>query len=173
MDAETSSLAPGGDRIDGIPVIDRLDVGALPLGRLHRFWFRAGRMNAGHGWYVPVLVLRGLQDGPRLMLPNAVQGEHLNGMLLIWRLVEGTDPSTLRGTIVGLPQLNIPALVHNNHNLVGSNNGGYTVDLNRAMPGDPDGGGLANRYAGRLWQGLLDGNADLVLDLHTPVTGLR
>ena len=42
-----------GDRIDGIDVIDALNVDDLARGNIYRFWFRVTDNSIGQAWYVP------------------------------------------------------------------------------------------------------------------------
>ncbi len=153
-----------GDRIDGVPVIDRLDVADLPAGALQRFWFRAGASGIGQGWYVPVIVVRGTQAGPRLLLTAGIHGDELNGIAVIHRLTARLDPRTLKGTVIAVPGLNTPGLIASTREFPDGSN------LNRVMPGDAGAGG-AKAYAARLWSRLLRPNADAAVDLHTQSRG--
>jgi hypothetical protein len=150
-----SALADPGDRIDGAPIIERLDAASLPRGQMHRFYFRAGDQNTGQGWYVPVMVMTGAKPGPRLLLTAAIHGDELNGIAVIHKLFAETDPRTLKGAIVAVPGLNTPGLIASNRNLQSSNDGGGAVNLNRVMPGNPDADEFGAFYAGRLWSNLL------------------
>jgi len=48
-----------GDRIDGVPVIEKLDVADQPAGQVSRYYFRVTDQAVGQGWYVPVMVIKG------------------------------------------------------------------------------------------------------------------
>ncbi|MFM9978265.1 MAG: succinylglutamate desuccinylase/aspartoacylase family protein [Sphingomonadaceae bacterium] len=158
-----------GDIVDGTPVVDRLDVRDLDAGQVHRFWFRAGDTAAGQGWYVPVIVVRGAQPGPRLMLTAGVHGDELSGIAVLHRLAESVSPANLAGTLVMIPGLNTPGLLNQTRGFTP----GFGVDdnLNRLMPGDEKATDPAKRYAGRLWHRLMRPNADLLVDLHTQSRG--
>ncbi len=159
-----------GDRIDGTPVIDRLDAGDLAPGRVHRFWFRVSDNAIGQGWYVPVIVVRGAQPGHRLLLTAGIHGDELNGIDVIHRLVGKIDPARLSGTIVAVPGLNTPGLLHHTRAFT-PGDGVDGANLNRLMPGDPKSTDRAGLYAGRLWSRLLRPNADTAIDLHTQSRG--
>ena len=60
------------------------------------------------------------------------------------------DPQKLHGTIIGIPGLNIPGLLHGNRNYIMSDDGGSAINLNRVMPGNQDKGDAASRFAGRV-----------------------
>ncbi len=159
--------------IDGITVIDRLDVADLPAGAVQRFWFRAGDTALGGGWQVPVIVVKGARPGPRLLLTAGIHGDELNGIDVIHQLVAGLDPARLAGTVVAVPGLNTPGLLQSEREWTPDASRGQP-NLNRVMPGE-DGaangsGGIAD-YAGRLWSRVLRPNADQAVDLHTQSRG--
>jgi len=147
----------------GVPVIDRLDTADLPAGQVQHFWFRAGDNALAQGWQVPVIVVKGARPGPRLLVTAGIHGDELNGIAVIHRLAAQTDPARLTGTLVLLPGLNTPGLLASSREFSDGSN------LNRVMPGKA--GGAADRYAQRLWDGLLRPNADLAVDLHTQSRG--
>lgn len=161
---------PTGDRIDGTAVIDRLDAADLAPG-VHRFWFRAGDNALGGAWHVPVIVVRGAAPGRRLLLTAGAHGDELNGVDVIQQLASRIDPATLSGTLVMVPGLNAPGLLHSTRAF--TPRGGTDGDnLNRVMPGsDEPGASLSRRYAHRLWHGLMRPNADRMIDLHTQSAG--
>lgn len=161
---------PTGDRVDGTPVIDRLDSRDLAAGQVHRFWFRVTDNAVGQGWYVPVIVVRGARPGPRLLLTAAIHGDELNGVAVIHRLVERIDPASLSGTIVAVPGLNTPGLLHHSRAFT-PGDGRDGDNLNRLMPGKADATDRGDRYAYRLWSRLLFPNADTAIDLHTQSRG--
>lgn len=159
-----------GDRIDGIAVIDRLDTSDLTPGQIHRFWFRVTDNGIGQAWYVPVIVVRGAQPGHRLLLTAGIHGDELNGIDVIHRLVRSIDPARLSGTIVAVPGLNTPGLLHHTRGFT-PDGGSDGPNLNRLMPGDPKSADRANVYAARLWSQLMRPNADTTIDLHTESRG--
>ena len=158
-----------GDVIDGTPVIDRLRVEDLSLGKVHRFWFRVTDNSIGQGWYVPVIIVRGAQPGPRLLLTAGIHGDELNGVAVIHRLAATLDPATLKGTVTMIPGLNTPGI--NNHTRGFSPSGAISDNLNRLMPGKENASDIAEAYAGRLWARLMKPNADTAIDLHTQSRG--
>lgn len=159
-----------GDRIDGTPVIERLDASDLAAGQVHRFWFRVSDNAIGQAWYVPVIVVKGAKTGHRLLLTAGIHGDELNGIDVIHRLVSKIDPAGLSGTIVAVPGLNTPGLLHHTRAFT-PGDGVDGANLNRLMPGDSDSNDRANLYAGRLWTQLLRPNADTAIDLHTQSRG--
>ncbi len=165
------STACAQDMIGGVPVIEKLDVEALPRGKIYHFWFKGMDTSVGQSWYVPVIVNRGKEAGPRLLLNSGVHGDELNGIRVVQLIAPVVDPQTLSGTIIGIPGLNIPGMLHGNRNYIMSDDGGSAANLNRAMPGDEAKGDATKRFAGRVWQKLWMGNVDYVIDLHAQTRG--
>ncbi|NVJ97722.1 MAG: succinylglutamate desuccinylase/aspartoacylase family protein [Alphaproteobacteria bacterium] len=154
-----------------VPVIDSLEVSALPAGR-HHFYFRAGWLSTGMPIHVPVVVLKGAEPGKRLLLTAAVHGDELNGIGVIHRLLEQLDAGALSGTLVAVPGVNQLGMAANNRRFPVSAGGGSYVDLNRNFPGtDEDTGPTAERFLGGLWQNLIKDNADMAVDIHTQTRG--
>jgi hypothetical protein len=147
----------------GVPVIDRLDTADLPAGQVQNFWFRTTDNGLAQGWQVPVIVIKGARPGPRLLVTAGIHGDELNGIAVIHRLAATVDPKALAGTLVLVPGLNTPGLLASSREFPDGSN------LNRVMPGGD--GGAAQRYAKRLWAGLLLPNADAAVDLHTQSRG--
>lgn len=155
-----AATVPGS--LDGVPIVDTLDAAAVAQGTAQRFWFRAGDTALAQHWFVPVIVVKGTKPGPRLLVTAGIHGDELNGISVIHRLAK-IDPRTLAGTLVLVPGLNTPALLASTRAFPDGSN------LNRVMPGEES--GAAERYAKRLWDGLMRPNADAAVDLHTQSRG--
>ncbi len=70
-----SQAAQSADSVNGIPVIDKLDLQTLERGKIHKFWFKAVDTNTGQSWNVPVNVNRGATDGTRVLLNSGTHGD--------------------------------------------------------------------------------------------------
>jgi predicted deacylase len=86
---------------------------------------------------IPVVSVKGT-DGPVLLLVGGTHGDEYEGPAAIMRVIHALDPSDLRGQIIAFPALNMPAVSASSRvsPLDGAN-------LNRAFPGDRDGGPTA------------------------------
>lgn len=155
--------------LDGITIIDRLDVADTAAGSINRFWFRAGASPVGQPWLVPVVVVKGAQPGPRLMLTAGIHGDELNGIAVLHRLAATINPAQLAGTVTMVPGLNPPGLMQSSRQWTPDWSRG-APNLNREMPGKEGGSAIAD-YAGRLWNRLIRPNADTAVDLHTQSRG--
>jgi predicted deacylase len=79
-----------------------------------------------------VHVLRGRADGPTLALLSGLHGGEWFSIETLCRLVAGTDPGALRGTLLVLPTINGPALALNTRNIPDESD---SPDANRIFPG--------------------------------------
>jgi hypothetical protein len=69
-----------GDKIQGLPVIAKLDIKDLKPGKTQRFMFQGVEMGSGEFWYVPVIVAKGAKPGKRILLVSSVHGDELNSV---------------------------------------------------------------------------------------------
>ncbi|WP_253249451.1 M14 family metallopeptidase [Serratia fonticola] len=159
-----------GDKIGGNPVISKLDVDDLEAGKVYRFMFQGTSNGIGQHWYVPVMVAKGAQPGPKLGLQAAVHGDELNGTRVIQQVFEKLDPAELKGSVIGAVGANPSGMLANNRNWQLANDGGDMVDFNRVWPGKEK-GNAAEQQAWLLWNNLWAGNATLFVDMHTQSRG--
>ena len=159
-----------GDKIDGVPVIRKLDISDLPAGTMQRFMFEGASNGIAQHWYVPVIVAKGAQPGPKLGLQASVHGDELNGTRVIQKVFESIDPKTLKGTVIGAIGANPSGMLANNRNWQLMNDGGDMVDFNRIWPGKEK-GNTPEQHAWRLWNQLWGGNVDMFIDMHTQSRG--
>ncbi|MBF0471451.1 MAG: succinylglutamate desuccinylase/aspartoacylase family protein [Gammaproteobacteria bacterium] len=108
---------------------------------------------------MPVQVIRGKREGPRLFISAAIHGDELNGIEIIRRLQQNRALSRLRGTLITIPIVNVHGVINHSRYLPDRR------DLNRSFPGS-DRGSLANRLA-NLFMNEIVANATHGIDLHT------
>jgi len=108
---------------------------------------------------LPVHILRGAKDGPRLFVSAAIHGDELNGTEIIRRLLKQPALKRLRGTLVAVPIVNIYGLLNHSRYLPDRR------DLNRSFPGSGK-GSLAARLAHLFMTEIVD-NCTHGIDLHT------
>lgn len=144
-------------------IINEFNIENTPICSIRHYWVELITDGMNHPVHVPVLVARGTQDSPVLGLTAAVHGNELNGIPVIQRLFSEIDVTTLKGTIMGIPVVNIPSFVRKKRRF---NDG---VDLNHIMPGKKD-GNVSEVYAHRFFEKLVK-NVDYLLDLHTASFG--
>ncbi|MDH5492029.1 MAG: succinylglutamate desuccinylase/aspartoacylase family protein [Myxococcales bacterium] len=145
------------------PLVEALDLEGIPAGSVVRLRLRMIDDGRGEPICVPVLIAKGGQPGLKLGLTAAVHGDELNGMRVIHKVFDELAPSALRGTIIAVPVVNVPAFVNESRRFPSGE------DLNRIMPGKPD-GTTAQIYAHRLTVRILE-QLDYLIDLHTASFG--
>ena len=120
---------------------------------------------AASEWYtgdrttLPMAVLNGIDDGPRMFVTAAVHGDELNGIAVCRQLLETVDPSNLRGILLVVPVVNVLGVQ------LGSRYLPDRRDLNRAFPGSHT-GSMAARIARLVLDEIVSGS-DVGIDLHT------
>ena len=133
----TADAAPG-----------EMDTGRLPV----------GEARDGSEVRLPVAVINGAKDGKTLYMQAVSDGDELNGLGVIQRLVPQLDPAKLSGTILIVGIANYYGfLVAEHRNPIDD------TKLNRAFPGDTS-GTASERIAAAIFEAAKQ--ADLALDLH-------
>ena len=108
---------------------------------------------------VPIVVIR-RGDGPTLLLTGGNHGDEYEGPIALMKLARALEPAAIRGRLILLPALNLPAV------LAGTRVSPIDqVNMNRAFPGDPR-GTPTMMIADYVRRRLLP-EADAVLDLHS------
>lgn len=115
---------------------------AIPPGERQRLSLAIGSLPTRTQLELPLSVLHGTKPGPRLWLSAGLHGDELNGVEIIRRVVELTDPLQLRGTLVAIPVVNVLGFVQGTRYLPDRR------DLNRCFPGSKS-GSLGARIAYR------------------------
>ena len=107
----------------------------------------------------PVLVVNGADAGPVMCVTAAVHGDELNGIEMVRRLLYNIDPERLKGTVIGVPIVNLDGFRRNSRYLTDRR------DLNRFFPGNPS-GSSASRIAYAFFNQIIL-NCEVLVDLHT------
>ena len=144
-------------------LVESLDLASLPVAAITYLRVQLGVDPLSEALAAPVMVARGAHAGPVVGIMSAVHGNELNGIPVLHRLFRAIDPSTLAGTIVGVPVVNVAGYARYTR---GFSDG---VDLNRIMPGKK-GGSASQQYAAAFVARILR-PLDVVLDLHTASFG--
>ena len=121
--------------------------------------FGLPKLNSHTRLSMPVHVVHGKRDGPRLFVCAAVHGDELNGVEIVRRLLEAKALKRLVGTLVAIPVVNVYGLIHHSRYLPDRR------DLNRTFPGHPTGSltaRVANLFVDEIVRHCTHG-----IDLHT------
>ncbi|MEO1579276.1 MAG: succinylglutamate desuccinylase/aspartoacylase family protein [Pseudomonadota bacterium] len=108
---------------------------------------------------VPIWSVKG-QTGPTVLILGGVHGDEFEGPAAVLRLCQTLDPPTLTGQVILIPALNFPAVMASSR--VSPQDG---ANLNRAFPGDPDGGPSA--MIAHMVETALLPHVEAVIDLHS------
>ncbi|AXC48431.1 succinylglutamate desuccinylase [Paracoccus suum] len=107
--------------------------GAIPVTRL------AG----GTSLEIPVVIVNGADEGPCFWVNGAIHGDEPEGPLACQIALREVDPAKLKGTLVLVPVVNVPAFEAAQR---GNPADTFSYDMNRIYPGKP-GGYLSERVA--------------------------
>ncbi|WP_101295312.1 succinylglutamate desuccinylase/aspartoacylase family protein [Halegenticoccus soli] len=127
--------------------------GEVDTGRLE-----VGETRDGSPIGLPVAVINGLQDGRTLYVQAASDGDELNGVGVVRRVVPQLDPAELSGTVLVVGIVNYHAFQVAEHR-----NPVDDTKMNRTYPGDEN-GTSSERIAAATFD--VARRADLILDLH-------
>jgi len=128
------------------------------LGETAELRLKVGESYTAEPVSVPVTVVRGA-PGPTLFVTATVHGDELNGVGILRGLLNDTDWSGLRGTLIAVPVANVPGFLVQDRRLPDRR------DLNRSFPGSPK-GSLTARLADTLFREVIR-QSDFGIDLHT------
>lgn len=108
---------------------------------------------------MPVHVVHGTRDGPRMFVSATIHGDELNGVEIVRRVLRLADMRNLRGTLLAVPIVNVHGCIQRTRELPDGR------DLNRSFPGSPT-GSMAARMA-HLFMSEIVAGSDYGIDLHT------
>ncbi|MBK9747641.1 MAG: succinylglutamate desuccinylase/aspartoacylase family protein [Chloroflexi bacterium] len=111
---------------------------------------------------VPIIVYRGVEDGPILWLNGATHGDEPEGPFSIFKALAQIDPQKLRGTVVAVPVMNVQAFTAGTR---GDPLDTFSYDMNRLYPGKAE-GYTTERIAWAHWQAMKD-HCDLQIATHS------
>lgn len=108
---------------------------------------------------IPLHVLHGKEEGPRVFILAAVHGDEINGVEIIRRLLSKRSIKSIRGTLIVVPVVNIYGFMTRSRYLPDGR------DLNRAFPGSKS-GSMAARIANLYMEEIIS-QCQYGIDLHT------
>lgn len=121
-----------------------------------------GHSMSGPERELPIIVVHGAQDGPVLWLNGATHGDEPEGPFSIFMALKELDPTTLAGTVVAVPVMNVEAFTAG---LRGDPLDTFSHDMNRIYPGKPD-GYPTERVAAAHWAAMKE-SCDLQINIHS------
>jgi len=150
-------------KFQGRDIITYPDLKKFPEGQISTFWMDLVANGIGQNILIPVMVAKGTGDGPVLGLTAVVHGNELNGLSVIQKVFRDVDATKLKGTLVGIPVLNVPSNLNHERRFTDGE------DLNRIFPGKEN-GNESQVYAHRIVDRIVS-QFDYLIDLHTASFG--
>lgn len=143
---------------------DILNIGNVTVGRgeVKRGGIPIGKDMFTRDREIPIIVYHGAEDGPILWLNGATHGDEPEGPFSIFKALEQIDVTKLRGTVVAVPVLNVPAFLAGTR---GDPLDTFSHDMNRLYPGKAN-GYSTERMAAAHWAAMKD-NCDLQIAIHS------
>lgn len=108
---------------------------------------------------VPVIIERGMEDGPVLLLCGGIHGDEVNGIEIVRRAIVSGINKPDKGTVICVPILNVFGFLNLSREFPDGK------DLNRFFPGTKT-GSLANQFAYAFMEEVVP-KIDYCLDFHT------
>ncbi|MGM0591264.1 MAG: succinylglutamate desuccinylase/aspartoacylase family protein [Halobacteriota archaeon] len=135
-----------------------LGTASAPPGEVDTGRLTVGESRDGSPVKLPVAVINGSQEGKTLYVQAASDGDELNGVGVVRRVVPRLDPAELSGTVLVVGIVNYYGFQVAEHR-----NPIDDTKMNRTYPGDPN-GTSSERIAAATYAAAR--RADLILDLH-------
>lgn len=117
------------------------------------------RLNTRSKIEVPIIVERGKEKGPCLLLVGGVHGDETNGVEIVRQIIAKGYNKPKKGTIICIPLLNVFGFINQTREFPDGR------DLNRVFPGSEK-GSLASRFAYHLMKEVIP-HIDYCIDYHT------
>jgi predicted deacylase len=118
------------------------------------------RNTAGWGTIeIPIVTVKN-GSGPTILLTGGIHGDEYEGQIAISRLSRELDPAAVRGRVIMIPTVNIPAALNNTRLSPVDDR-----DLNRCFPGNPR--GTFSEMLAHFLDGIVLPLADVSVDVHT------
>lgn len=140
-----------------------IDITNIQPGERVNFWKPIYQDAVSQSVSIPIIKIRGKLEGPVLGVTAAIHGDELNGMRIIHHLLSDLDVERLKGTLVCIPIVNVPAYNANQRRFTDG------LDLNHVFPGKKD-GRSAEQYA-KAFESTLLPVIDYLVDIHTASEG--
>lgn len=131
----------------------------IPAGRKTIINLETARLHTHNKIEVPVIIERGKEAGPVLLLIGGIHGNEINGVEIIRGLIAQKYNKPARGTVICIPALNVLGFLNQSREFPDGK------DLNRMFPGTQS-GSLASLFAWNLMNKILP-VADYIVDFHT------
>ena len=86
--------------------ISEINLEKIQPNQVKKFWLKMIDNGFSQPISIPVIILKGKEDGPVLGLIAAIHGNELNGIKVIQESVKHINVNELKGTVIAIPGLN-------------------------------------------------------------------
>ena len=131
----------------------------IGLGETVQLKMDIAQLSIGTKIEVPIIVSRGLKEGPCLLLIGGIHGDETNGIEIVRQIIASGLNKPEKGTVICIPVLNVFGFLNKSREFPDGR------DLNRAFPGSST-GSLASRFAFHLMNEVIP-KVDYCIDYHT------
>jgi hypothetical protein len=108
---------------------------------------------------VPIIVERGKEDGPNILITGGIHGNEINGVEIVRQLISKKYNKPTKGMVICIPVVNVFGFLNQTRQFPDGR------DLNRVFPGSPR-GSLASRFAYHIINEIAP-LVDYCIDYHT------
>ena len=117
------------------------------------------KLHNGTDLKIPVIISRGLEDGPCMLLSAGIHGDETNGVEIVRQIIRNGFHIPQRGTVICMPVVNVFGFISQTRDFPDGR------DLNRMFPGTKN-GSLASRFAYSIMEEIAP-HIDYCIDFHT------
>jgi predicted deacylase len=117
------------------------------------------KLHNGTDLKIPVIISRGLEDGPCMLLSAGIHGDETNGVEIVRQIIRNGFNIPQRGTVICMPVVNVFGFISQTRDFPDGR------DLNRMFPGTKN-GSLASRFAYSIMEEIAP-HIDYCIDFHT------
>ncbi len=146
-----------------IKIISSIDLASIPAGTTQHYYLHLINNGLGQAVYIPIMIAKGVEEGPVFGMVAAIHGNELNGIPIIQNVFKQIDAQQLKGTLIGVPGVNVVSMDRDRRRFVDEE------DLNRNFPGKEK-GNRSQQYVYKIKEKLLP-HFDYLVDMHTASFG--
>lgn len=132
---------------------------AIGLGESKVLNLNIAKLHTRTSLAVPIIIERGKEDGPCVLLTGGIHGDEINGVEIVRQFIAKGYHKPQRGTIICIPVINVFGFLNQNREFPDGR------DLNRFFPGSKR-GSLASRFAYYIIKEVVP-HIDYCMDFHT------
>lgn len=131
----------------------------IGLGRSKVLNLNIAKLHTRTSLSVPIIVERGKEEGPCVLLTAGIHGDEVNGVEIVRQIIAEGYNKPQKGTVICIPVINVFGFLSQKREFPDGR------DLNRLFPGSKR-GSLASRFAYHVMNAIMP-HVDYCMDFHT------